>query len=134
MTYKDVNNHSIVLNEPEEVQSILGRRRYRFPVSTRIAVHEKQKNICASCGAHVKKTKRKHLEVHHIIPIHIAYNFFPKLLETPFIHAFLSEHNAVGLCGKCHRDIHNRIDTDIRAAAQELQPLAQALLGLFLNG
>jgi len=66
--------------------------------------------------------------VHHVLPIFIAYNFFPEISRE----AITSLDNAIALCHDCHRLIHDGIDElieeDVQMFIEIFSPVAHALL------
>ena len=118
------------------LQGVENRAKYEFPRRVKREIIRRQNYCCACCKNHQDTVGK--LEVHHSLPIFIAYNCFPFL--APRI--IQSIENAVGLCHDCHAKIHIQIDHIIKKAQaspdqdtvallrQSFQPIAQALLRL----
>jgi 5-methylcytosine-specific restriction endonuclease McrA len=84
--------------------AVPNKREYKFPAYVKDEIREKQKYRCATCGKHDSEVGT--LQVHHVLPTYIAYNFFPQIS----LEALKSIENAVGLCSDCHSGTHDAID------------------------
>lgn len=84
--------------------AVPNRNEYKFPAYLKYEVRENQQYCCANCGKHDSEVGT--LQIHHVLPIYIAYNFFPQITQD----ALRSIENAVGLCENCHTKVHRQID------------------------
>jgi len=116
--------------------AVPNKREYKFPAYVKDEIREKQKYCCATCGKHDSQVGT--LQVHHVLPTYIAYNFFPQIS----LEALKSIENAVGLCSDCHTNTHDAIDelfeeledSDIdylhETMREQFAFISQALLGM----
>ena len=109
-----------------DLQPISNRKKFQFDGFVRKETRERQEQTCGHCGKHNSEVGP--LEVHHVLPIYIAFNFFPEVTLA----AITSLDNAVGLCHDCHRLIHDGIDDlvqdDLDIVLELFAPVAQSLL------
>lgn len=89
-----------------------------FPSSVIEYAFRKSGGSCERCGS------KERIEVHHILPIWFAAEYFPQLAK----HALISAENAQCVCHSCHVKIH-RPDAD----ESEFFNQATYLLALFGN-
>lgn len=99
------------------------RNEYKFPWYVKEDAKAREQWRCAECGC--AESDCENLEVHHVIPVYIAYNFFPQLSREVLI----SLDNALSLCTSCHTEVHRYIDENLEESIEEFRPIAQALMG-----
>jgi predicted HNH restriction endonuclease len=94
------------------------RRGKEFPPSVIEQDFRKSGGSCERCGS------KERIEIHHILPIWFAAEYFPQLASF----ALISAENAQAVCHSCHVKIH-------RPGADESEFYNQAiyLLSLFGN-
>lgn len=96
----------------------MGRAGKEFPASVIEYAFRKSGGCCEQCGS------KERLEVHHILPIWFAAEYFPQLAS----YALISAQNARLLCHQCHTEKHKPGKDDSEFTLQ-----AFYLLSLFGN-
>lgn len=91
----------------------MSRNGKEFPSYVIEYAYRKYDCKCSRCGG------QSDLEVHHILPLWVAAEYFPSLAAWVLKDAA----NAELVCGKCHDEIHRHNDFDVfnRQALQLLE-------------
>lgn len=76
---------------------------YKFNKETKEAAVERAAYKCECCGVELNKKDSQKAEVHHLLPIWVILNFYPKM-SASVIRSLLA--NAVVLCHDCHCLLH----------------------------
>ena len=81
----------------------MSRSGKEFPSYVVDYAFRKSGGACEHCGSH------DNIEVHHILPLWVAAEYFPSLISS----VLKGAENAQCLCTDCHDAVHRRNDFDV---------------------
>lgn len=93
---------------------------YKFNKETKEKAIERANYKCECCGLELNKEDSQKAEVHHLLPIWVILNFYPKMSAN----LIRSLANAVVLCHDCHCFLHQqekRLSDDYHEWARNLR-------------
>lgn len=91
-------------------------REYEFTPETKILALKRANFRCEDCGVPKHKSKDGYLEIHHVLAVMAAVNYYPNIPHV--IIASLA--NAMVLCKDCHQARDNSMRFDHPVIAQTI--------------
>lgn len=94
-----IDRHIGIMQRPKE---------YEFSFETKVAALRRANWKCEDCGTPKQKARDGYLEIHHMLAVAAAINFYPSI--APAVITSLA--NARALCKDCHQKRDNAMRFD----------------------